>query len=393
MAIAYTPDPTDPTQPLDDIDASTAAAEFRALKAYIAGLTLGNQNAALYRKNLLINGDFRVRQRPNITGAAATDSYVTDRWKLKRNYSANVSGSVLTGAAIAFTSAVADEYCGVGAAAAIAVPAAAQGISIEQTLEFSDISHLMVGQANARTVTLSGWLNCPAAGNMPVYFQNGVRNRSYVTNIVVAAAGTWQFFSVTVPLDTGGVWSTANPNDAGLIVGFSLEGGTTFQTAQGAWTAGDFRSHATQTRMLATNGWVTYFYGLQLEVGSAATAFEKRPLQLEQALAARYFERSYDQNLTVAPSGTSARGEVAIATATAAAINRLPFRFSVRKRTLPTMTFPSTARSISAAQDGAVPTLLAGSLSELGGIVNCVGGGTWVVGHAVTFPWVADADF
>ena len=34
---AYVPDPTDATQPLDSVKASTAAAEFRALKAYIAG--------------------------------------------------------------------------------------------------------------------------------------------------------------------------------------------------------------------------------------------------------------------------------------------------------------------------------------------------------------------
>ena len=33
---AYVPDPTDVTQPLDSVKASTAAAEFRALKAYIA---------------------------------------------------------------------------------------------------------------------------------------------------------------------------------------------------------------------------------------------------------------------------------------------------------------------------------------------------------------------
>jgi len=34
---AYVPDPTNATQPLDSVKASTAAAEFRALKAYIAG--------------------------------------------------------------------------------------------------------------------------------------------------------------------------------------------------------------------------------------------------------------------------------------------------------------------------------------------------------------------
>jgi hypothetical protein len=36
--MAYVPNPTDPTQPADEVDASTAAAEFRALKDYVASI-------------------------------------------------------------------------------------------------------------------------------------------------------------------------------------------------------------------------------------------------------------------------------------------------------------------------------------------------------------------
>lgn len=39
--MAYVPNPTDVTQPVDSVFASTAAAEFRALKAYIAGIVSG----------------------------------------------------------------------------------------------------------------------------------------------------------------------------------------------------------------------------------------------------------------------------------------------------------------------------------------------------------------
>jgi len=34
----YTPNPTDGTNPTDDVSASTAAAEFRALKTYLQGI-------------------------------------------------------------------------------------------------------------------------------------------------------------------------------------------------------------------------------------------------------------------------------------------------------------------------------------------------------------------
>jgi hypothetical protein len=44
--VAYTPNPVDPTQPLGSIDASTAAPEFRALKAYIQTLVLTSGNTS-----------------------------------------------------------------------------------------------------------------------------------------------------------------------------------------------------------------------------------------------------------------------------------------------------------------------------------------------------------
>jgi hypothetical protein len=36
--MAYTPNPTDVTQPTDDIFAASAAAEFRAIKGYLNGI-------------------------------------------------------------------------------------------------------------------------------------------------------------------------------------------------------------------------------------------------------------------------------------------------------------------------------------------------------------------
>lgn len=390
----YTPDPTDVAQPTDNVDSHTAAAEFRALKAYIAGLTLGNQNAAVYRKNLLDNGGFTVRQRLNAGGLAAVDFFATDRWKVKRNYSANVTGAVLTGAAVILNPAASDEYLGVGAGAVITAPTAAQSIALEQGLEFANVSHLRMGSANPQTVTLSGWINCPTTGTICLYLQNASRNRSIVHPVVIASAGTWQFISATFVLDNSGSWTATNPTDLGLIVGVSLQSGTTYQAAAAdTWAAGDLRSLAGAANFLTTSGWVCYFHGLQLEVGGAATAFEKIPHALELARCERYYERSYNQNLTAAPATTAGLGAYAIATIAGAATNRLPFQFRSRKRIAPTMTFPTASRSVTAAQDGGTPTLLAGTISELGGIANAVGGGTWAVGHAVQFSYHADADF
>ena len=52
--MAYVPVPTDATQPTDDVKASTAAAEFRAIKGYLNGIVAaglpaqpGNAGASL----------------------------------------------------------------------------------------------------------------------------------------------------------------------------------------------------------------------------------------------------------------------------------------------------------------------------------------------------------
>lgn len=69
--MSYAPDPTDITQPLDSVKASTAAAEFRSLKTYLQGLILGAvSNGPSVRQCALIgsqdaNGD------PNFLSAGA----------------------------------------------------------------------------------------------------------------------------------------------------------------------------------------------------------------------------------------------------------------------------------------------------------------------------------
>lgn len=58
--MAYIPNPADSSQPLDNVDASTAAAEFRALKSYIAAFTGGSGALNLFRKNFLHNATMTV---------------------------------------------------------------------------------------------------------------------------------------------------------------------------------------------------------------------------------------------------------------------------------------------------------------------------------------------
>src|SRR6266478_1806188 len=84
--MAYVPDPTDVTQPTGSVLAQTAAAEFRALKAYIKGLVFGaNPVGSSGIKNRLIGGDFSSNPwQRGITGDGTAFRYIPDRWDCVR---------------------------------------------------------------------------------------------------------------------------------------------------------------------------------------------------------------------------------------------------------------------------------------------------------------------
>jgi hypothetical protein len=68
--MAYIPDPTDSSQPVGSVKASTAAAEFRALKAYLNSVVAGGlpPSAGLEGSVLTVNevGAASWRYTPNL---------------------------------------------------------------------------------------------------------------------------------------------------------------------------------------------------------------------------------------------------------------------------------------------------------------------------------------
>jgi hypothetical protein len=118
--------------------------------------------------------------------------------------------------------------------------------------------------------------------------RNSGLTRSYPFTYTISSADTWEQKSITITGETTGTWLTTN--GFGLQLVFSLGMGSTFSGTAGSWASANYASATGATSVVGTNGATFYITGVQLEVGSVATPFERRPYGTELALCQRYFQ-------------------------------------------------------------------------------------------------------
>jgi hypothetical protein len=236
-------------------------------------------------RNRIINGDMRIDQRNNgaeISPAVSTNYYL-DRWtigatqtgkfKIGRN-----AGGVTPPPGFA-------NYLGCTSLSAFTTGSSDYFI-VYQLIEGFNAVDFAWGTASAKAVTLSFKVYSSLTGNFGGALRLPVVGRSYPFSYSVPVANTWTTVSITIPGDTLGVWLTGN--DAGIFVGFSLGTGDTLSGASGAWSATSYFSPPSAVSIVGTNAATWYVTGVQLERGTTATAFEQRPISVEQTLCQRY---------------------------------------------------------------------------------------------------------
>ena len=246
------------------------------------GYSLGAGNASIM-KNRIINGAMVINQR-GFSGAPAADgNYTLDRWQARWNVSGKYtvaqsstaptgfSNSMLLTSSSAYSSLLSGDY-----------------YFMAQPIEGFNTADLGWGTANAKTVTLSFWVQSSLTGsfggNVGTY--NGTR--SYPFSYTIASANTWQQVSITIAGDTSGTWATNNTGS--MEVCFSMGMGSANSGTANAWAAGFVGAPTGSVNLLGTNGATLYITGVQLEVGSSATGFEYRQYQQELALCQRYYQ-------------------------------------------------------------------------------------------------------
>jgi hypothetical protein len=257
------------------------------LTAQAVSMTSLNGGQLAGMRNLVINGDMRIDQRNNGAAVIPTaTSYVIDRW----------AAAVTTASLLSFQR-VADSPGFSGSAYTLQSTtkvthtiAPADNFALYHCIEALNMAHLQWGTSNALPVTVSFTVVAGVAGSLSVALRNGAQNRSYVTTVPVTTTSTRVSF--TVPGDTAGTWAT--DNTAGIFLAFDLGAGANYNAAAAnVWAAGQFGRLATQTLNLVSSAVNTQLNikDVQIEMGSVATPFERRPIGTELALCQRYYQR------------------------------------------------------------------------------------------------------
>ena len=241
-----------------------------------------NSTAQYYSyKNRIINGAMTINQR-NAT-ATTNGGFPVDRFSIGNNSGATYTGTQDTNAPAGFANSLKITITGT------ATPTGSNQFALYQGLEGYNTYDLLFGTANAKTVTLSFWVNCSLTGTFGGALQNYAQSRSYPFSYTITSANTWQQVVVTIPGDTGGTWVGAS-NAGSMELCFGLSVGPTYSGPAGAWAGTTYLTVTGATNFTGTSGATFYLTGVQLEVGSSATAFDYRDYRNELALCQRYYE-------------------------------------------------------------------------------------------------------
>ena len=293
-------------------------------------------------KNRIINGDFRIDQRnagASVTPATIYNQYTLDRWNYVFDTASKIS--IQQNAASVTPPSGFSNYLGATTVSAYSVTSG-NFLFISQKIEGYNIADLAWGTANAKTVTLSFWVRSSLTGTFGGSLRNSAGDRSYPFNYTISVANTWELKSITIAGDTSGTWLTTN--GIGVELGFGLGVGSTYLGTAGSWAGANYISATGAVSVVGTASATFYITGVQLEVGTSATPFERRLYNQELANCQRYFAKTYDTG-TVPGTATTAGALGINVSATWAYASPGTWCFPVAMRTSPTITLYSTVNA------------------------------------------------
>lgn len=360
--MAYIPDATVTSEPIGGRPAGTAAAEFRTLKQYLAGLLGFPSGLAFIQPNLLINPNWLIDQIAEgalyIVNSGAVQG--PDGW---------TGGSAGTGIFKVRTLADPDNAAlkclEITCTTADAAIAAGDLYFLQTSVEGYDAAALMAGTVNAQQITVSFNFKSNVNGVYGISVKNSAANRTYVGIITVVDANE-HTYTVTLTMDTAGVW--LYNNGVGLTFAICLAGGATFQAVAGAWSAGNFYTTAAQCNFMSAITSIAYLKRIQLIRGGNVLPFQPADYEKELRKCQRYYEKTWAQGVAVGAISTPDSLVTIIQNIVlGTGIVGITFPFKVTKRDIPTWKVYSDATgTIDKLRDRGTPVDVAATYYSVG---------------------------
>jgi len=297
--------------------------------------------ASSFLRNKIINGAMVIDQRnAGASFTATNNSYMVDRYV----YYATQASKFTAGQNLNSVTPPAgySNYLGFQVSSSYSVSSTDYFIC-EQPIEGYNVFDLAWGTANAKTVTLSFQVYSSLTGTFGGSLQNSAQNRSYPFTYTISSANTWTSINITITGDTIGTWVTNN--GVGIRVNFSLGAGSSASGTAGSWAGANYWSATGATSVVGTSSATFYITGVQLEVGSVATPFERRQYGQELALSQRYYCKTFSIGTVPADNTTTTgalRGTARIANSSGQIEPAANWKFPVTMRTAPTITLYSS---------------------------------------------------
>ena len=259
------------------------------------GITCANINGTQIggRRNIVINGAMEVAQRG--TSSTSNGYHTIDRWN--NSYSADASMTFTQHALTSSDSGPYEEGFRYSNHAANGDTAAGgtQSLNWQQPIEAQNISLSGWNYTSPSSfITLSFWAKSSVGQtfNMSVMTTDGtIKNFPFD---VTLAANTWTKVIKTIPGNSG--LQIDNDAGEGFRININVFTGTTYTSDSVTndtwqnWASGS-RFRDSDATWFTTNGATFEYTGVQLEVGSQATAFEHRSFGEEMSLCQRYFQK------------------------------------------------------------------------------------------------------
>ncbi len=283
--------------------------------------------------NVVINPNFDFWQRGTSFSSIANGTYTADRWKYLKNgtmvHTVSQSTSVPTFAQSNAISSYSLELSCTTAQSTISAG------------NYATITHVVEGNV-FRTVaqqemTLSFWVMASLTGTYCVSFGNSGSDRSYVAEYSISTANTWQQVTITIPASpSAGTWDYFT--GSGLVIGWALAVGSTYQATAGSWQSGNYLGSSNQVNACNSTSNTFYLAQVQLTVGTAAPNFQSRSFQEELALCQRYYHKTFP--VTTAPADNAGfAGAISYLNLNTSTFLYTNYRYPVTMRATPSITF------------------------------------------------------